>query len=196
MIGQESLDIGYDVFHSQMNKRDSTRTSRAYFEGEVPILPERAESRTVAGMVEQLNFDVAKLRRVVIEHTGQGKKWSRRALSLAASNGKNPDLVRDFISRGQDRKPSFDAVAGIANALGMDVSEFTSLPSLRAPISNMPPRARAKIGQPSYLGKVIRAKSLHSAQRLPVFCWRSTAKWLNCNRESRRNRRPAHLRVV
>lgn len=138
MIGQESLDIGYDVFHSQMNKRESTRTSSTYFEGGFPILMGREESRIIPAMTEesnQLNFDVAKLRRVVIEHTGQGKKWSRRALSLAASNGKNPDLVRDFISRGQDRKPSFDAVAGIANALGMDVSEFTSLPSARnAPV--------------------------------------------------------------
>jgi hypothetical protein len=45
-------------------------------------------------------------------------------LFRSASNGKNPDLIRDFISRGQDRKPSFDAVAGIANALNMDVSDF------------------------------------------------------------------------
>lgn len=131
MICQESFDIGYDVFHAVSDMRDITPMST----GKFPILNLGSETRSIPRMVEQLNFDVAKLRRVVIEHTGQGKKWSRRALSLAASNGKNPDLVRDFISRGQDRKPSFDAVAGIANALGMDVSEFTSLPSARnAPI--------------------------------------------------------------
>lgn len=135
MIGQESLDIGYDVFHSQMNKRDSTRTSSAYFAGEVPILPERAESRSITHMTQAVNFDVAKLRRAVIDHTGDGKKWSRRALSMAASNGKNPDLVRDFISRGQDRKPSFDAVAGLAAAMGIDVNEFILTPTARnAPI--------------------------------------------------------------
>lgn len=118
------------VFHTENNKRDSTRTSSAFL-GNVPLLSKFAETRSIATM----NFDVSKLRRVVIENTGPGKKWSRRSLSLAATNGKNPDLVRDFISRGQDRKPSFEAVTGLANAMGMDVNEFLASPSQRnAPV--------------------------------------------------------------
>lgn len=129
MIGQESFNVGEYVFHAQTDKRDSTRTSTTNFTGEVPLLIDRAESRTIPAMSQAMNFDVAKLRRAVIEHTGTGRRWSRRSLSLAASNGKNPDLVRDFISRGQDRKPSFDAVAGLAAAMEMDVNEFILTPA-------------------------------------------------------------------
>ncbi|MES2782990.1 MAG: S24 family peptidase [Pseudomonadota bacterium] len=137
MLINESLDLGYQgavVFHAQSNRRDSTRTSTAnlhYDAGKMPILSDRAESRTIYPMKHAFNFDVAKLRRAVIEHTSEGKQWSRRGLSLAASGGKNPDLVRDFISRGQDRKPSFDAVAGLAAAMDMDVNEFILTPTPR-----------------------------------------------------------------
>lgn len=71
-----------------------------------------------------MKINVAKLKRVIIENTGPGKKFSRRGLSLAATEGKNPDLVRDLINRGQDRKPSIESVAGIAAALELDLSEF------------------------------------------------------------------------
>jgi SOS-response transcriptional repressor LexA len=74
-------------------------------------------------MSDDARIDVAKLRRVILEHAGQGRRFTRRSLSLAASNKKNPDLVRD-IFRVDDRKPTFDTVAGIARALDMDVTEF------------------------------------------------------------------------
>lgn len=130
MIGNEALDFGYDVlFHSQTNKRETARTSSSNVGG-IPILKERAFSRTFSPMKKLYEdsapaFDLPKLLKAVVENTGPGKRFTRRGLSLAATGGKNPDLVRDLISRGTSRKPSFGAVAGLATALGKDVSEFT-----------------------------------------------------------------------
>jgi hypothetical protein len=131
MTDNEFVDLGNDtgrlvggvcVFHDQNNKGETTRTSSTYL-GKPPLLRKVAETRTIAGIADTekpQNLDVAKLRLVIIENTGTGKKWSRRGLAMAASGGKNPDLVRDFISRGQDRKPSFDAVA-FAKRLASDL---------------------------------------------------------------------------
>lgn len=46
---------------------------------------------------------------------------------MAATGGKNPDLVRDILSRGQDRRISFETAAGIAAALGEDVATFLNV---------------------------------------------------------------------
>lgn len=78
----------------------------------------------MGAMVDGTKIDVSALKRAVIEATGPGREFSRRSLSLAASAGKNPDLVRDLISRGQDRKVSFETAAGLAAAMGRDVGEF------------------------------------------------------------------------
>lgn len=80
----------------------------------------------MGGMTDAPKFNVAKLKKAIVDHTGPGKKFSRRSLSMKASNDKNPDLVRDFMSRGQDRKPSMELVTGLAGALGMPLSEFIS----------------------------------------------------------------------
>lgn len=69
-------------------------------------------------------IDVARLKRDVIECTGPGKRFTRRGLSLKASGDKNPDLVRDFLSRGQDKKPSLALVAGLARAMGKPTDEY------------------------------------------------------------------------
>lgn len=69
-------------------------------------------------------FNVPALKRAIVENTGPGRPFTRRSLSLAASGGKNPDLVRDLLSRGQDRKPSFETVSGIARALGINIGRF------------------------------------------------------------------------
>ena len=78
----------------------------------------------MARMSGQPKINVPALKKAIIEATGPGKQFSRRKLSLLASDGKNPDLVRDLISRGQDRNVSFDTAVGIASALGRDVSDF------------------------------------------------------------------------
>lgn len=70
------------------------------------------------------NFDFARLKRDIIENTGPGKRFSRRGLSLAASEGKSPDIVRDFIIRGKDRKPNFDTIVGLVHALGNHMGEY------------------------------------------------------------------------
>lgn len=77
------------------------------------------------GMSSATNIDVEALKRAVIEFTSGSGAVSRRKLSLDATSGKNPDLVRDLISRGQDRMPSFQSVAGLASAMGRNVDDFT-----------------------------------------------------------------------
>lgn len=69
-------------------------------------------------------IDVSRLKRDIIECTGDGGQFSRRKLSLLASDGKNPDLVRDIISRGHDRAPSVTSVVGLAQAMGKDPSDY------------------------------------------------------------------------
>lgn len=75
-------------------------------------------------MSGQPRINVAALKKAVFEATLKGSGLSRRALSLQASEGKNPDLVRDLLSRGQDRKVSIETAAGLAKALGRDLGEF------------------------------------------------------------------------
>jgi SOS-response transcriptional repressor LexA len=71
-------------------------------------------------------INLERLKKAVIDASGPGKRFSRRGLSLAATGGKNPDVVRDLLTRGRDRNVSFDTVSGLANALGLPVSEFIS----------------------------------------------------------------------
>lgn len=107
-----------------------THMSSAY-EGISPILRRNGLRATNAAMADERKIDVAALKRAVIEATGTGKAFSRRSLSLAATNGKNPDLIRDLISRGQDKNVSFDVALGIAEALRVDISNFVLGYSLR-----------------------------------------------------------------
>lgn len=69
-------------------------------------------------------IDVSRLKRDIIQSTGEEGKFSRRKLSLLATDGKNPDLVRDIISRGHDRAPSVASVVGLAQAMGKDPSDY------------------------------------------------------------------------
>jgi SOS-response transcriptional repressor LexA len=72
-------------------------------------------------MAEGVEIDLAKLRQLIVEHTGPGRGFSRRSLSLAATGGRNPDLIRD-IMRVDKRKPTIESVSGICNALGVPLS--------------------------------------------------------------------------
>lgn len=102
--------------------RDETRLSR-YFAGYVPRLRGTARIVSMLRMNELARIDVAKLKKAIIDNTGPGKRFSRRGLSMIASGGQNADLVRDLF-RGQDRKPTFETVAGIADGLGLNVADF------------------------------------------------------------------------
>lgn len=77
-------------------------------------------------MADNLKIDVEALKSAILEATtGEDKRFSQRKLSLAASGGKNADLVRDLLSRGQDKQISFTTAIGLAEALGVDISNFT-----------------------------------------------------------------------
>lgn len=67
---------------------------------------------------EPTRVNLPALRRLLVESTGPGRPWTRRALSLAATGGKNPDLVRDLL-RGSIRRPSADALHGLLGSLGV-----------------------------------------------------------------------------
>jgi hypothetical protein len=72
-------------------------------------------------MAEGVEIDLAKLRQLIVESTGTGKPFSRRSLSLTATDGRNPDLIRD-IMRVDKRKPTIESVSGICKALGVPLS--------------------------------------------------------------------------
>lgn len=75
-------------------------------------------------MVKALEIDTAKLMRLIVDNTGERggtKRFTRRGLSLCASEGKNPDLIRDFM-RSNSKAPAYESVAGICRALGVPLS--------------------------------------------------------------------------
>lgn len=94
------------------------------FEGNRPILREATRAATMCAMAESPKINVAKLKRDIIECTGDGKKFSRRKLSMMASDDRNPDLVRDFISREQNKQMTVATVVGLATAMGKDPAEY------------------------------------------------------------------------
>lgn len=72
-------------------------------------------------MAEGVEIDLAKLRQLIVENTAPGRAFTRRSLSLAATNNRNPDLIRD-IMRVDKRKPTIESVSGICKALGVPLS--------------------------------------------------------------------------
>lgn len=114
----QKLLIGMD--HGALDIRDATRTQYP-IAGNGPILRERTLWRTNGRMAEGVEIDLAKLRQLIIEHTGPGRPFTRRSLSMQATDGRNPDLVRD-IMRVDKRKPTIESVSGICNALGIPLS--------------------------------------------------------------------------
>lgn len=85
-------------------------------------------------MTDKPLFDPARLRAVLEEATGPDTKWSARSLSLAATGGRSPNVVRD-IMRGKSVNPTLDTILGLAGALGKDISEFvpSGAPGASAP---------------------------------------------------------------
>lgn len=81
-------------------------------------------------MTDKPLFDPTRLRALLDEATGPDTKWSARSLSLAATDGRSPNVVRDIV-RGKSVNPTLDTVVGLARALGKDLSEF--VPSAARP---------------------------------------------------------------
>src|SRR3990167_2345390 len=101
--------------------------------GNCPILREPTRCPTMGAMSDTPKINVAKLKRDIIECTGPGKAFTRRALSLKASEGRNPDLVRDLINREQGKNITVATVVGLATAMGKDPSEYYTAPPANAP---------------------------------------------------------------
>jgi|GEM_PF-940306 len=106
------------IGHDELNTRDISRI-QALSDGYVPKLRDAARKAISERMTTVINM--AALKKELIEATGPGKKWSRRALSLAAGMG--PDGVRDIIS-GRSGKPRVETLSGLASALNIPLSRF------------------------------------------------------------------------
>lgn len=145
-INQESFDISEQgAFpHDAVNTRVASRTS-SLNAGSVPMLRDATRIAIIPAVSDAQKIDHAKLKRVLIERTGPGKEFTRRGLSNKATDGKNPDLIRD-IMRVSDRKTQFENVAALARALDMDVSEFLIGDKAPGADSDAPPgRVRVQI---------------------------------------------------
>lgn len=105
------------MLHGQPYTRDASRTSRPC-DGHIPILWDLPLSPITPRMNNGTNLDISALKKVLIDRTGPGKKWSRRALSIAAGMG--PDGVRDIIS-GRSKNPSAMFVIALARLLEIDI---------------------------------------------------------------------------
>lgn len=111
--------------HSDLDMRVVARMSSAEAGG-FPILREEARKTTMRSMSGLTKINVSALKRDIISHTGAGKPFSRRSLSLQATGSKNPDLVRDILTRGRDKQLTVETVAGLAEAMGIPLSTYVS----------------------------------------------------------------------
>ena len=119
--GAEGVDFCENgMSHALRYMRVDTRTQYPNA-GSSPILRGRSRWRTSGLMAKGVEIDLAKLRQLIIERTGPGRPFTRRSLSMQATAGRNPDLVRD-IMRVDKRKPTIESVSGICNALGIPLS--------------------------------------------------------------------------
>ncbi|KQM99451.1 S24 family peptidase [Sphingomonas sp. Leaf226] len=69
-------------------------------------------------MTEDSSIDYDLLREAVVKSVRPVGKMTARGLSLAASNQRNPDLVRNFLKNGT--KPAIASVAGLCDAMGVE----------------------------------------------------------------------------
>ncbi|WOK37591.1 S24 family peptidase [Sphingomonas sp. C3-2] len=74
-------------------------------------------------MTQTPAFNIAFLRKILEDATAPDAKWNSRSLSMAATGGKNPYLVRDII-KGKSTNPTLDTLVGLARALDMDISQM------------------------------------------------------------------------
>lgn len=118
--GDELFNVGEKAAHGLHHMRVATPMSTKNA-GNCPLLRVSTPMGQNGVMTDAVKIDLQKLRQLVVENTGAGKKMSRRALSLAATGGRNPDLVRDLM-KVTNRKPTLETAAGICAALSVDLS--------------------------------------------------------------------------
>lgn len=92
--------------------------------GNCPILRVTPRFATMRPMADGQKINVAKLKRDIIAFTGEGGRMTRRKLSLAASNDRNPDLVRDLINRKQGKQITSETLVGLATAMDRDPADY------------------------------------------------------------------------
>lgn len=90
--------------------------------GRVPKLRACTRYSYSLRMVNTPQVDLGKLKALIVANTGEGKRFKRRGLSMAATNGRNPDLVRDIMRAGK-QNATLAAAAGICAALEVGLSE-------------------------------------------------------------------------
>lgn len=118
-VGEERV-----TFHGAILSRVATRTSTQNA-GCVPLLRDVARWQTMAGMKKPDRIDVPKLRRDVLAWLEKNPDETRRGLSLAASAGRNPDVIRDLF-RVDKRMPTYATVAALAEVIGEDVGSYVT----------------------------------------------------------------------
>ena len=74
-------------------------------------------------MTQTPAFNIAFLRKILEDATAADAKWNSRSLSMAATGGKNPYLVRDII-KGKSANPTLGTLVGLARALELDISQM------------------------------------------------------------------------
>lgn len=118
---EECFNFGEDgVLHTGLHMRVDTRTSSG-IAGNFLTLRGATRFRHIMGMAVSPTIDLAKLRALISEHTGKGGQWTRNSLSLAASGGRNRDLVRDLM-KVTTKRPTLETAAGFCNALEVDIA--------------------------------------------------------------------------
>lgn len=113
--------------------------------GDYPILRVASRFANMPHMENGPVIDTPKLKRAIIEHTGPGKPFTRRKLSLLASDKKNPDLIRDLF-RGQDKRVTLETASGLIAAMGLDLSDYVRAPVLKEGAETITVRAAVEAG--------------------------------------------------
>lgn len=76
-------------------------------------------------MTQRSLVNIEHLRKVLETATAPGGAWNARSLSLAATDGKSPHIVREIL-RGRSNNPTLETLVGLSRALGIDISRLVS----------------------------------------------------------------------
>lgn len=92
-----------------------------HFAGNYTILRAIPRALISLGMESFPRLDLEKLKADMAEAVARS---SGRKFSKAASGGTNPDLYRNMINDGQDKRLSAEVFIGIVHALGKDATDY------------------------------------------------------------------------
>lgn len=106
--------------HEQQLSRVTTRMSMQYA-GEYTILRALTRAPIPFDMESLPAIDIEKLK---ADMTACVERTSGRKFSLAATGGKNPDLYRNFMNNGQDKRLTADVFVGIVSALDRNPADY------------------------------------------------------------------------